>query len=132
MTTDWIPFEDGRYGVPEAFLITIGGAAVVLDNPFIEIFTGKTGKRWLKGGSLVQNELVVALLDESDDIDILLNAGEDVAFLLRSPDIQSGKVFGRAVKSSLKFIPTRPWEPLTPAEFRQLKSGLRLLTSPIA
>ncbi|MFZ0131416.1 MAG: hypothetical protein WAK95_02660 [Desulfobacterales bacterium] len=131
MTTDWIPFEDGLYGVPEALLITVGGAAVALDKPFIEIYTGKTGKRWLKGGSLVQNELVVALLDESDDIDILLNAGGDVGFLMRSPDIQAGKVFAPSVKSSLKFMPTRPWEPLAPAEFRRLKSGVRLLTSPI-
>jgi hypothetical protein len=33
MVTDWIPFEDGRYSVPEAFLVTSGNAAVELSQP---------------------------------------------------------------------------------------------------
>ena len=126
--TDWIPFEDGRYSVPEAFLMTAGNAAVELHSPYIEIFTGRTGKRWLKGGSLVQNLLMVELMEESDELDILLNAGEDFGFLMQSPEIQAGKVFSPSVKSSLKFMPTEPWQPLTPDEFRQLKSAMKLIS----
>ena len=44
MVTDWIPFEDGRYSVPEAFLLTSGNAALELHSPYIEIYTGRTGK----------------------------------------------------------------------------------------
>ena len=128
MVTDWIPFEDGRYSVPEAFLMAAGNAAVELHNPYIEIFTGRTGKRWLKGGSLVQNLLMVELMEESDDLNILLNAGEDFGFLMQSPEIQAGKVFSPSVRSSLKFMPTEPWQPLTPAEFRQLKSVIKLIS----
>jgi hypothetical protein len=128
MVTDWIPFEDGRYSVPEAFLMTAGNAALELHSPYIEIFTGRTGKRWLKGGSLVQNLLMVELMEESDDLNILINAGEDFGFLMQSPEIQSGKVFSPSVKSSLKFMPTEPWQPLTPAEFRQLKSAMKLIS----
>ncbi len=123
---DWIPFEDGRYRVNEAFLVAASEAAVVLDNPYIEIFTGRTGKRWLKGGSLVQNLLVVELLDESDSLDILLNLTEEFKFILRKPEIQAGKVFAPDVKSSLKFMPVAPWEPVTPDEFRKICSRLRL------
>lgn len=126
--TDWIPFEDGRYMVPEAFLLAAGNAAVMLHNPYIEIFTGRTGKRWLKGGSLVHNLLMVELMEDSDDLDILLNAGEDFGFLMRSPEIQAGKVFSPSVRSSLKFMPTEPWQPLTPAEFRQVKSAMKLIS----
>jgi hypothetical protein len=128
MVKDWIPFEDGRYSVPEAFLVAAGNAAVALHNPYIEIFTGRTGKRWLKGGSLVQNFLMVELMEESDELDILLNAGEDFGFLMQSPEIQAGKVFSPSVRSSLKFMPTEPWQPLTPAEFRQLKSTMKLIS----
>jgi hypothetical protein len=128
MAADWIPFEDGRYSVPEAFLMTSGNAAVELHSPYIEIYTGRTGQRWLKGGSLVQNFLMVELMEESDELNILLNAGEDFGFLMRSPDIQAGKVFSPSVRSSLKFMPTEPWQPLAPAEFRQLKSALKLIS----
>lgn len=128
MVKDWIPFEDGRYSVPEAFLVTADYSAVELHSPYIEIFTGRTGKRWLKGGSLVQNLLMVELMEESDELDILLNAGEDFGFLMQSPEIQSGKVFSPLVRSSLKFMPTEPWQPLTPEEFRQLKSALKLIS----
>ena len=128
MVKDWIPFEDGRYSVPEAFLVAAGNTAVELNNPYIEIFTGRTGKRWLKGGSLVQNFLMVELMEESDELDILLNAGEDFGFLMQSPEIQAGKVFSPSVRSSLKFMPTEPWQPLTPAEFRQLKSTMKLIS----
>jgi hypothetical protein len=128
MVTDWIPFEDGRYSVPEAFLMAAGNVAVALHNPYIEIFTGRTGKRWLKGGSLVQNFLMVELMEESDELDILLNAGEDFGFLMQSPEIQAGKVFSPSVRSSLKFMPTEPWQPLTPDEFRQLKSAMKLIS----
>jgi hypothetical protein len=128
MVTDWIPFEDGRYSVLEAFLLTSGNAAVELYSPYIEIFTGRTGKRWLKGGSLVQNLLMVELMEESDDLNILINAGEGFGFLMQSPEIQAGKVFSPSVRSSLKFMPTKPWQSLTPAEFRQLKSTMKLIS----
>jgi hypothetical protein len=127
--TDWIPFEDGRYVVPEAFLIAAGNAAVALQSPYIEIFTGRTGKRWLKGGSLVHNLLMVELMEETGELDILLNAGENFGFLMRSPDIQAGKVFSPSVRSSIKFMPTQPWQPLTPTEFRELKAAMKLITS---
>jgi len=128
MVTDWIPFEDGRYSVPEAFLMASGNAALELHSPYIEIYTGRTGKRWLKGGSLVQNLLMVELMEESDDLNILINAGEGFGFLMQSPEIQAGKVFSPSVRSSLKFMPTEPWQPLTPAEFKRLKSTMKLMS----
>ena len=124
--TDWIPFEDGRYHVENAFLITADRAAVELEKAYIEIFTGRTGKRWLKGGSLVQNSLMVELLEENDSLDILLNLNSEFKFILRNPDIQAGKVFAPDVKSSLKFMPTVPWEPLTPEEFSEITSRMKI------
>ena len=124
---DWIPFEDGQYRVEEGLLFTAGNAAVSLEKAYIEIFTGRTGKRWLKGGSLVQNNLVVELLEGSDSLDILLDLSPEFKFILRKPDIQAGKVFAPNVQSSLKFMPTVPWEPVAPEEFRTLYARLKFL-----
>ena len=123
--TDWIPFEDGRYHVEKAFLMTADNNAVELEKAYIEIFTGRTGKRWLKGGSLVQNMLMVELLEENDALDVLLNLTSEFKFILRNPDIQAGKVFAPDVKSSLKFMPTAPWEPVTTEEFSEITSRLK-------
>lgn len=125
--SDWIPFEDGRYRVEEAILIAANGAAVIMEKAYIEIFTGKNGKRWLKGGSLVQNFLMVELLDESDTLDILLKLNEEFKFILRKPEIQAGKVFAPDVKSSLKFMPSVPWEPVTAEKFMEIRSGVKHL-----
>lgn len=124
--TDWIPFEDGRYGVEEALLIAAGGKALLMEKAYIEIFTGRTGIRWLKGGSLIQNLLMVELLEESDSLDILLNLNDEYMYILRNPDIQAGKVFAPDVKSSLKFMPASPWEPLSQEEFGEIRSRLNL------
>jgi len=132
LVNGWIPFEDGQYRVEEGLLITANGAAVKLEKAYIEIFTGRTGKRWLKGGSLVQNILVVELLEENDSIDILLDLTAEFKFILRKPDIQAGKVFAPDVQSSLKFMPTAPWEPVTPEEFRKIYAKLKFLSGNIS
>ena len=124
--SDWIPFEDGRYHVEEAFLMAGDNTAVELEKAYIEIFTGRTGKRWLKGGSLVQNMLMIELLEENDALDILLSLTSEFKFILRNPDIQAGKVFAPAVKSSLKFMPTVPWEPLTQEVFKEITSCMKI------
>jgi hypothetical protein len=127
LTADWIPFEDGRYRVEEAILMAVTNAAIIMEKPYIEIFTGRTGKRWIKGGSLIQNHLMVDLLDESDSLDILLNLTEEFKFILRRPEIQAGKVFAPDVKSSLKFMPSAPWEQLTIKEYNTICSHLNLI-----
>ena len=124
--TDWIPFEDGRYHVEEAFLIAADHTAVLMEKAYIEIYTGRTGKRWLKGGSLVQNLKMIDLLEVSDTLDILLNLSPEFKFILRKPSIQAGKVFAPDVKSSLKFMPAVPWEPVSAEEFEVICSRLKL------
>ena len=126
MTTDWIPFEDGRYRVEEAILIAADGKALLMEKAYMEIYTGRTGTRWLKGGGLIQNLLMVEILEESDSLDILLNLNGEYIYMLRNPDIQAGKVFAPNVKSSLKFMPASPWEPVSQEEFGEIRSRLNL------
>ena len=125
---DWIPFEEGKFRVEQALLFTPDNAAVALDNPYIEIFTGRTGKKSFTGGGLVRNILLVALLEDYDDLDILLDLGGEFKYIIKAPDIQAGKVFSPDIKSSLRYTPRGPWERLLPADFDARLSRLKMAT----
>lgn len=126
---DWIPFEEGKYLVEQAFLVTPENEAVALGNPYIEVFTGRSGKKMMNGGCLVLNVLMIELLEDHDDLDIILDLGGEFKYLLRAPDIQGGKVFSPDVKSSLRFTPRAPWEKLPEAEFDNRLSRLKMVSS---
>lgn len=109
MSNDWIPFEDGEYWVEQAVIVAPNGAAVALEKPYIEIAQNPLGKRHIVGKGLVLNLLVVELLEESDELDILLDLGGDFKYRLVKPRISAGKVFAADVKSTLQFSPVEPW-----------------------
>ncbi|MBL0714391.1 MAG: hypothetical protein JJV98_11885 [Desulfosarcina sp.] len=119
MPTDWIPFEEGEYWVEQAFIVAPDGAAVALEQPFVEIAKTPLGKRHLIGKGLVFNLLVVELLEDSDELDILLDLGGDYKYRLQQPSISAGKVFAADTKSTLLFSPVEPWQPLSVAEFEK-------------
>ena len=125
---DWIPFEEGKFRVEKAYLFTPANAAITLESPYIEIFTGRTGKKSLTGGGLVSNILLVELLEDFDEIDLLLDLGGDFKYHLSTPDIQAGKVFSPDIKSSLRFTPRRPWQALTPEDFDARCSQFEMVT----
>ena len=124
---DWIPFEEGKYLVEQAFLVTPEKAAVALGNPYIEVFTSRSGKKKMNGGCLILNVLMIELLEDHDDLDIILDLGGEFKYFLRAPDIQGGKVFAPDVKSSLRFTPRAPWEKLPEAEFHERLSQLKMV-----
>lgn len=125
MPTDWIPFEEGEYWVEQAYIAAPNGAAVALEQPYIEIAKTRQGKRYLVGKGLVLNLLVVALLEDSDELDILLDLGGDFKFRLVQPRISAGKVFAADTKSTLQFSPVEPWKMLGPEEFQAQLAALK-------
>jgi hypothetical protein len=122
---DWIPFEEGKYLAERAFLVSADDRSVVLENPYIEIFKGRRGGLRLRGGGLIQNILMVELLEEHDHLDILIDLGSGYAYRLNAPQMQAGKVFSPNVRSSLRFVPCAPWQPLSPAEFEKQLAQLK-------
>ena len=124
---DWIPFEDATYLVYRAFLVGSDNAAALLEKTSIEVYTGRDGKKHLKGSGLVQNMLLVELLEENDDLDLLLDLGESFKYLMKKPNITAGKVFSPNVKSFLQFDPVTPWEPISESEFNKLTAEFNLL-----
>ena len=73
--SDWIPFENAIYLVERAFLVADDNTAALLEKTSIEVYTGRNGKKRLKGSGLVQNMLLVELLEENDDLDLILDLG---------------------------------------------------------
>jgi hypothetical protein len=125
---EWIPFAEGRYLAERAVLIAEDAAAgVELADTIIEVFEGRGGRR-LQGRGRARNALLVQLLDESDDLDLLLDLGGEFKYRLKKPTIQGGKVFRPGTSSFIQFLPSAPWEPVPEADFNSLMSRVRILS----
>ena len=125
---NWIPFGEGEYLVEQALLVAATDAAIAVDNVVIEVYEDRRGRLQLKGRGRIRNILMIELLEDSDDLDLLLDFGGEFKFLLKEPMLQSGKVFSPDARSVLLFIPKTPWEQLPSTDFDNLMSRLRLLT----
>jgi hypothetical protein len=123
---NWIPFAEGEYLVDEALLVTADRKAVRLEEVIVEVYSDRRGQRYLKGRGRVRNVLMVELLDDSDNLDLLLDFGQEFKYRLKDPILQGGKVFAPDVKSVLQFTPQNPWQQIPPAEFENLLSRLQI------
>jgi hypothetical protein len=123
---NWIPFAEGEYLVDQALLVTAGCKAVRLEDVVVEVYSDRSGQRHLKGRGRVRNVLMVELLDDSDNLDLLLDFGEEFKYRLQEPILQGGKVFAPDIKSVLQFTPQNPWQHIPPAEFENLLARLQI------
>lgn len=124
---EWIPFEEGRYRAERVLLLAGEEQAVAVADAVIDVAEGPAGRRRLQGRGRVQNELMVRLLDESEDLDVLLDLGGEFKYRMRRPVIQGGKVFSPGVQSFIVFAPQTPWEQLAEEEFSSLMNRIRIL-----
>ena len=124
---NWIPFSDGEYLVEQALLLAGQDRAVSVEDVIVEVYSDRQGQRYLRGRGRVRNILMVELLEDSDDLDLLLDFGEEFKFLLKEPNLQVGKVFSPDVKSALQFTPKIPWRQIQQTEFGEILSGLQIL-----
>lgn len=124
---DWIPFEEGRYRVERALLLAGEDRAVAVEDAVIDVNQGPGGRRRMQGRGRVRNELMVGLLEESEDLDILLDLGGDFKYRMRRPGIQGGKVFSPGVYSFIQFSPLTPWEQVSEEDFNFLMNRIHIL-----
>jgi hypothetical protein len=127
--TNWIPFTDGEYLVEQALLVAEEDRAVSIEDVIVEIYSDKRGQRYLKGRGRIRNILMVELLEDSDDLDLLLDFGEEFKFFLKAPNLQVGKVFSPEVKSALQFTPQIPWHQIQHDKFKEILSKLHVISS---
>jgi len=125
--SDWITFENAMYLVEQAFLVGDDNTAALLEKTSIEVYTGRDGRKRLKGSGLVQNMLLVKLLEENDDLDLILDLGENFKYLMKTPRITGGKVFSPNTKSFIQFDPISPWKQISESEFTKLLNRFKLL-----
>jgi len=124
---NWIPFSDGEYLVEQALLLAGQDHAVSVEGVIVEVYSDRQRQRYLRGRGRVRNILMVELLEDSDDLDLLLDFGEEFKFLLKEPNLQVGKVFSPDVKSALQFTPKIPWRQIKRAEYGEILSRLQIL-----
>jgi len=124
---DWIPFENATYLAEQAFLVAADNNAALLEQTIINVYTGSGGKRSLSGTGLVRNILLVELLEENDDLDLILDFGDEFKYRLKTPELSAGKVFSPNIKSSIQFTPTAPWHQIPESEFDVFLSQLNFL-----
>ena len=122
---DWIPFDEGDYIVERAWLINDSDHAAPLEDAVVQISADRQGRRHLKGYGRIRNVEVVALLEDSEDLDLLLDLGAEFKFLLKRPLLKSGKVFAPDIKSTFQFNPVTPWEELSAERFAELTGRLQ-------
>ena len=126
---DWVPFAEGKYLVEQAYLVTSDDTAVALKEAVIDVFTGAGGRRRMRGSCPVENILIVAIHEDHDELDLLMDLGGAFKYILRKPILQAGKVFAPNVKSLLHFVPAAPLEPVAAADFDRRVSALKILDS---
>jgi hypothetical protein len=126
-TASWIPFVEGEYIVEQALIIAPDNRAVAVENAVVEVYAAAGGDRRLKGSGRLRNILLVELLEDYDDLELVLDLGDEFKYRLIKPELQSGKFFSPNAKSTLQFRPSGPWEPMPQAEFEKLIAGLTIL-----
>jgi len=124
---NWIPFVEGEYAVEQAFIIAADERAVAVEDAVVEIYVAPQGQPHLKGSGRVRNLLMVELLEDHDDLDLILDLGDEFKYRLVKPELQSGKFFAPDAKSTIHFRPAAPWEQIPPADFKQLISRLEII-----
>ena len=123
----WIPFVEGEYIVEQAFIIAPDDRAVAVENAVIEVYAAPEGGRQLKGSGRLRNILLVELLEDHDELELILDLGDEFKYRLIKPELRSGKFFSPDAKSTLKFRPSAPWKQIAQADFEELMSRLRIL-----
>jgi hypothetical protein len=126
--SNWIPFLEGEYAVEQAFIVAPDGSAMAVEDASIEVFQGSGGQRQLKGSGRIRNILLVELLEDYDDLDLVLDLGDEFKYRLKKPILQSGKFFSPDAKSSLQFRASTPWEQIPQADFESLISRFNVIS----
>ena len=127
--SNWIPFQEGEYAVEQAFILAPDDRAMVVENAVIEVFQGAGGQRQLRGSGRIRNIQLVELLEDCDDLDLILDLGDEFKYRLKKPYLQSGKFFSPDAKSSLQFRASAPWVQISQADYQSLKSRFRFISN---
>jgi hypothetical protein len=123
----WIYIEEGTYVVDAAFLFTSAHMAAPLEDAVMEVYLDGTQERRVRGSGLAVSAQIVELLEDHDDIDLLIDLGDEFRYILRSPVIRSGKALAPDVKSLMQFVAQGPLQRLSNDEYADIRSRMTLI-----
>lgn len=123
----WIFIEEGTYPVDSACFFTPGNTAVVLKDAVMEVYLDGNLERRVRGSGMARNASIVELLEDHDDIDLLVDLGDQFKYCLKTPRVQGGKVFEPDVTSLVHFIATVPLQKLSLDDYTRIRERLTLI-----
>lgn len=124
---NWVPFVEGEYIVVRGILASPGGFGLPVEKAMIKIFTNPRGHRSVRGSGMIRPAALVELHETDEAVDLLLDLGDGFRYRMESPVLKSGKVFAPDVQALVQFSPSRPWVPMTEAEFDRRVKELEFL-----
>lgn len=125
--TQSIPFREGTYIIEAAYLITPLNRSLELTKGVLEVYRDALGTKHLRGRAFVHNILMVALLEDEESLDLILDLGLGFRYRMPQPTLQAGKVFEPRTRSIVHFAPSAGLVPLADADYEALISTATLL-----
>ncbi len=122
-----IPFREGTYLVEDAYLVTPLNRSVKLTEGILEVSKDALGQKHLRGRAFVHNILMVALLEDEESLDLILDLGLGFRYRVPQPILQAGKIFEPRTSSLVHFAPSTDLRPLTDTDYDRLLSSLKVL-----
>lgn len=123
-----IPFREGTYLIEAAYLITPLKRTLELTEGILEVYKDARGTKHLRGRAFVHNTLMVALLEEEESLDLILDLGLGFRYRIPEPRLQAGKVFAPRTRSIIHFAPSTALVPLGDGDYEALLSTLTWLS----
>jgi hypothetical protein len=117
--------EEGTYPIEAAFLYSADHSAVSLEDGIIEVYLNGDNERRLRGSGRAFNRLIVALLEDHDDMNLLLDLGASFRYVLEAPFIRAGRSLD--AKGLIWFTAEAPLRKLDGESFQELRSRLHVL-----
>ena len=115
---------EGLYEVDRAYLVDPAHRRLELRSTTFEIYADAQERKHLRGRSLVTNVAFVAILEDTETVDLILSFFGDYFLWLENPVIQAGKMFTPDTESSLIFREGKQTSFITREQFDEL-AGLR-------
>ncbi len=122
-----IPFKEGAYLIDHAYLVTPQRRSVALTDGVLEVYKDTLGEKHLRGRAFVHNASMVALLEDEESLDLVMDLGPGFRYRLPQPILQAGKVFEPRTWSIVHFAPSQNLVPLADLDYEQFAAGLTIL-----
>ncbi len=116
-----------RKGLTKRKRLFVTPRYATLQDAMIEVYHDSNNERRVRGRAMATGVHMIELLEDDDDIDELLDLGDNFKFLLQTPSVRVGKTFSPDDKSLLQTAAQGPLEKLDNPKYKEIRSKLGTL-----